>query len=75
MAKPPVAVNVIELPVQMLLSFAVNPEFSLAVNKPEGNGFTVVVIALLVAGLPDTQEALEVSTHVIAFPGTKEVVT
>ena len=39
-------------------------------ENPEikGNGFTDIVIALEIAGLPVTHSALEVITHVIEFP-------
>ena len=59
-----VAVKITVVPEQTGLASA-------TIETETGNGVVIViVIALLVAGLPETQERLEVSTQVIMSPLT-----
>ena len=65
---PPEAVNVVELPVQIV----VVPEIVVGAEDKE---LTVMVIEFEVAGLPTTQVALDVNTQVITLPLVKDEVT
>lgn len=57
-----VAVNVTDVPAQMVVALA-------AMLRLTGKfGFTVIVTVFDVAGLPVTQGAFEVITHVTVFP-------
>jgi hypothetical protein len=65
-----VAVNVTLVPVQMVLSASLETILTLAGKF----GFSMVIIALLVAGLPVAQVAFEVMTTVTGCPDTRVVV-
>ena len=64
------AVKAMFAPIQVIPSFGVLPEFSIALNTPVGNGFTVIVTVLKVV----TQVLLLVTSTVTLSPLISPVV-
>ena len=64
-----VAVKVTLVPAQIVL-----PGFAEILTLAAKLAFTVITMAFDVTGLPETQGALEVITHVMLFPFAKVVV-